>query len=247
MSDNLADINKEKYSKDGAFEYQNDKWHKIRIEKSLEIIKNYKKEKHGTLKALDIGCGDGGIAERIQNLGINMYGIDVSHEQLKNAEKRGVHTQEGDIQKTLPYNDNSFDIVFAGEVIEHIADPRNFVTEINRILKTGGLFVVTTPNLAGFDNRIRLLFGKIPRCIEPLSSHHYQHVRPFTFSSLEDFLNKGGFAVDSFASNRVKVLSFDFLKIDSYVLAEYLPSIGATLIVGAIKNSDVGGIELNKS
>lgn len=242
MSQNISQINSDKYNQIGAFDYLDKKWHQVRIDKSLKIIQEYKEKQDYSLKTLDIGCGNGKVSEKIKDLGIETYGFDISEEALRKAETRGIKTQVGDIHMALPYQDSFFDIVFAGEVIEHIADPRSFVIEINRILKNGGLFVLTTPNLAGLDNRIKMLFGKIPRCIDPLSSHHYQHVRPFTFSSLKEFLERGGFSISSFTSNRIK-----FVFIDSYVLADYFPDLGATLIVAASKDTKVASIPLNES
>ncbi len=241
MSSNISDINDNKYSQEGAFDYLDDKWHQVRISKSLEIISTYKNKLGNSLKALDIGCGDGKISEKIKDLGIEVYGLDVSEQALKKAEMRGIKTQVGDVHEQFPYPDSFFDIIFAGEVIEHIADPRKFVTEANRILRAGGLFVITTPNLAGLESRVKMLFGKIPRCIEPLSSHHYQHVRPFTFSSLKEFLERGGFSVNSLSSNRIKTGSADF-----YTLADWFPSLGSTIIVEAVKKDRVTDIELNK-
>ncbi len=91
-----------------------------------------------------------------------------------------------------------------------------------------------------------MLFGIIPRCIEPLSSHHYLHVRPFTYSSLAEFLNRGGFTVTDFRSNRIKLSPFQGLKLDVYWLADLLPSIGQTLIVTARKDRGVKAIALDK-
>ena len=238
----MKSINETKYNKYNAFAYLNKKWHQVRIQKILRLIQQYKNSKEGAFKALDIGCGNGKVTEKIKDLGIEGYGIDISSELLKKAEARGIKTEIGDAHKSLPYKCGYFDIVFAGEVIEHIMDPRQFVIEVNRILKPGGLFILTTPNLAGFDNRIRLLFGRVPRCIEPLSGNHYQHVRPFTYRSLKEFLERGGFIVNSLLSNRIK-LGFG----NSYKLADLFPSLGATLIVEAIKKSDVKTIKLNES
>lgn len=242
MSENISSINRDKYNKEDAFNYLDDRWHRVRVEKSLNLIKRYRDKNGGYLKALDVGCGDGDIGSKIKKLGIETWGIDVAENSLVKSQEKGLHIVNGDIQKRLPFEDASLDVVFAGEVIEHIADPRYFVTEVNRVLKLGGMFVLTTPNLAGLDNRFKLLVGKIPRCIEPLSSHHYQHVRPFTLSSLREFLKRGGFTPTDLKSNRIKVTSF----LQSYVLANLFPSLGASLIIGANKTETVKKIQLNR-
>ncbi len=241
MVNHIAKINNAKYSQEGAFDYLSGKWHKIRIQKSLEMIHQYAQGKT-SLRALDIGCGDGAVAKYIKDLGCEVHGMDISSLALNQAETKGIYTKIGNVQEKLPYDQNYFDVVFAGEVIEHIADPRYFICEVNRIIKKDGLFVVTTPNLAGLDNRFKLLFGKIPRCIDPLSSHHYQHVRPFTFESLKQMVENGGFTIRHFTTNRIKTGIFG----DWYFLNDLLPSIGATLIIGCVKKEVVSDIELNE-
>ncbi len=147
--------NQSEYDQRDRFSYLNERHHRVRVQKSIDLIQQYRNSKIGKLAGLDLGCGDGAVAQQILGLGIQMHGIDIASEQLKLAAKRGIQIKEGDFQKELPYKDESYDVVFAGEVIEHIVDPRLFVTEVNRILKPGGLFVVSSPNLAGFDNRIK--------------------------------------------------------------------------------------------
>ena len=65
----------------------------------------------------------------------------------------------------LPFEDGTFDAVFAGEIIEHLVDTGAFVAELRRVLAPGGIAVITTPNLAS-NNRARLLLGRYPRWAE---------------------------------------------------------------------------------
>jgi SAM-dependent methyltransferase len=66
-------------------------------------------------------------------------------------------------QSKLPFPDDYCDLVLAGEVIEHLHNPDNFVRECNRVLKPGGDLILSTPNLASWFNRTMLLFGYFPR------------------------------------------------------------------------------------
>jgi 2-polyprenyl-3-methyl-5-hydroxy-6-metoxy-1,4-benzoquinol methylase len=61
-----------------------------------------------------------------------------------------------------PFGPDSFDAIFAGEVIEHLNNPDHFLEETHRILRRKGLLVITTPNLASWYNRIALLLGFEP-------------------------------------------------------------------------------------
>ncbi len=102
----------------------------------------------------------------------------------------------------IPFENNYFDAIFAGEIIEHLFDPDHFLAEVSRILKKEGIFVLSTPNLAAIHNRIGLLFGfqpfpigvsarmNIGRVYEPDSEHaqSLDHIRVLTLRSLKELL-----------------------------------------------------------
>jgi len=67
----------------------------------------------------------------------------------------------GDAHK-IPLKTGSVDFVFAGEIIEHLYNPQIFVSEVSRVLKPNGMFLVTTPNMVALPNRLLILFGYSP-------------------------------------------------------------------------------------
>ncbi|HDK41451.1 MAG TPA: methyltransferase domain-containing protein, partial [Nitrospirae bacterium] len=74
--------------------------------------------------------------------------------------------------------------VVAAEIIEHLIFPEQFVTEILRILKPGGTFCGSTPNVTRLKNRLRFLFGKTPFFDDTA------HLRYFSYNALEELLKK---------------------------------------------------------
>lgn len=98
---------------------------------------------------LDIACGTGYGTQMLADVAKKVYGIDVSKEAVEYANKNYPHKnviyKQGDARK-IPLDDKSVDVVVSLETIEHIPEPEEFVKEVKRILKKGGLFIVSTPN-----------------------------------------------------------------------------------------------------
>jgi 2-polyprenyl-3-methyl-5-hydroxy-6-metoxy-1,4-benzoquinol methylase len=98
---------------------------------------------------LDIGCGTGELLSAFLKLGLNVWGVDKSLYALKIAGKKvnKSNLKRVDVLKEkLPFSDNSFDIVCALDLVEHLLNEDNFFREVSRILKKGGVLFLTTPN-----------------------------------------------------------------------------------------------------
>jgi len=98
-------------------------------------------------RVLDVGCGEGCFAAVLADAGAQVVAIDVAEEPLRRA-----RAWRADLDLRLvepggpwPLQDASFDVVWAGEVIEHVADTAAWLSEVRRVLRSGGSLLLSTP------------------------------------------------------------------------------------------------------
>jgi 2-polyprenyl-6-hydroxyphenyl methylase / 3-demethylubiquinone-9 3-methyltransferase len=92
---------------------------------------------------VDAGCGGGLLAPHLVAKGYHHVGVDLTRSALRQAAEHGVTVTAGDVV-ALPLADESADVVCAGEILEHVADPAAVVAEACRVLRPGGTLVVDT-------------------------------------------------------------------------------------------------------
>lgn len=151
---------------------------------------------------LDLGVG---TAADLRNIDDNLerdlalFGVDSYKSKVAVARKYNIAIAKLNIeQHALPYNDEYFDVVIANQVLEHTKEIFFIFSEVSRVLKKGGIFIIGVPNLASLHNRIALLLGLQPPSIEPLGPH----VRGFTRSAMCTFAECDGFfLVEDFAGS----------------------------------------------
>ena len=144
-------------------------------------------------RLLDVGCSDGAFCGPLVREGWECHGIELDEKYAAMARRKGVKAKAQDITKGFGYPAGYFDYVFAGEIIEHLMDTDFFLRECNRVLKKGGLLIITTPNFVYLRHRIELLFGTYPVCMWP---RFEQHIRMFTHKKMKEALEASGFEVE---------------------------------------------------
>lgn len=97
-------------------------------------------------KVLDLGCGTGVILKEISSINsdVELFGLDLSENMIAKATQRlgtTANLSVGDAEN-LPYADNTFDLVCCVESFHHYPNPKKALSEINRVLKNGGLFLL---------------------------------------------------------------------------------------------------------
>ncbi len=126
------------------------------------------------LRLLDVGCHDGAftqrLAERIGTSAGRVSGIEIVEEWRTQAQARGFDVRAGDIEERWPFDDGSFDVVHANQVIEHVKRLDHFVGEVRRVLAPGGRAVICTENLASWHNIAALMLGLVPFSLTNISS-----------------------------------------------------------------------------
>ena len=204
-----------------------------RYRKAFKIIKRFAlSHPQEKLDILEIACCGGEFLELLKKQGHNVSGIEIAKQAAQRAKDKGINVKMHDVNKKLPYKDNSFDVIFSGELIEHTFDDLEFLRECKRILKPKGLIIITTPNLISLKNRILMLIGKNPRFA--IADYHY-HV--YTLNLIKQLFQKaqlrkikvmGNYII--YSKNREKILGSLF-----ETLAEDLPGLAEHFIVLARK------------
>lgn len=105
---------------------------------------------------LDVGCGPGYFLSVLQESypQFHLVGIDIEHDLLEAAKERTkqIPLFQSSAQD-LPFAENSFDLLFCNQVVEHLPEPIHFFQEAQRVLRPQGLLMFSTPNLAGLAAR----------------------------------------------------------------------------------------------
>jgi 2-polyprenyl-3-methyl-5-hydroxy-6-metoxy-1,4-benzoquinol methylase len=209
-----------------------------RMKKVVEIFNNLP----GSGSFLDIGAAQGDLLLYMQNLGWRVSGIDLNEENVRICKSNGLEVDLCDLSITsIPHTDRSVDLIFAGEIIEHLVDTDKFIIDIFRCLRPGGQLVLTTPNLASLENRARILFGIYPEWVDFCTSEGCGHVRAYTKKVLKRQLEKHGFIVEKVLGDFIPIapvtmvndIKLPFLGIGGY----YFPTLSQCLIVQASKPS----------
>jgi ubiquinone/menaquinone biosynthesis C-methylase UbiE len=144
------------------------------------------------LHVLDIGCGEGYFAAALSRSGAEVVAVDVAEEPLARARARHPDLDLRLVapEAPLPLEDSSFDVVWAGETIEHIVDTAQWLSELRRVLRSGGLFLLSTPDL-GPLSRLRLALSS--RAFQARFDPCSDHLRFYTRRVLVDLLADFGF------------------------------------------------------
>jgi 2-polyprenyl-3-methyl-5-hydroxy-6-metoxy-1,4-benzoquinol methylase len=175
---------------------------------TLQITSNQPK-----LKVLDIGSYHPSLVfEKFTNL-INpsIHAVDVKTQVVKLCTHQGITAKQANAEKKLPFPPNRFDIVTANQIIEHILNIDQFMSEIRRVLKPGGKLVLSTENLSAWHNIFALIMGwqafsqhisSVKNIGNPFRIHSQNtnldlngmHIKIFTLRGLTDLLTLYGFS-----------------------------------------------------
>jgi SAM-dependent methyltransferase len=134
---------------------------------------------------LDVGASAGNFVAIAREFGWKAFGIEPSSGGVRLARERGLIFPIG-VAETLPFADNTFDIVHAHHVFEHLANPLTAVREAHRVLKSGGLIFIEVPNQ--LDNIMfhrDVWLGRLPQRQRTIRSiHHLWFFSPKTLRTM---------------------------------------------------------------
>ncbi len=139
-----------------------------------------------------MGCGEGHFAAELARAGAEVVGIDVAAEPLRRARERHpeLDLRQMAAEGAWPLEDASFDAVWAGEVIEHVADTAGWLSEARRVLRSGGSLLLSTPD----HGRLRMLrWALAPRAFEAHFDPRADHLRFYRSRTLTELLEDFGF------------------------------------------------------
>lgn len=146
----------------------------------------------GSARVLDLGCGVGHLLKSLKARAASAtaIGIDFSNYALEQARE---HAQVilGDIEQRLPFKNETFDVVFAKDVVEHVARYTALLLETKRVLKSGGDLVIVTPNFMAVKNLLHLMFAyRHPHYFDPTHRWFFSYINTERLSSGYDVVCK---------------------------------------------------------
>jgi 2-polyprenyl-3-methyl-5-hydroxy-6-metoxy-1,4-benzoquinol methylase len=194
--------------------------------------------------AQSVGLARAGYRVTAVDLGVAEWSDDAAGTMATTLAQEGVELVEWDLERVpYPLPDASFDVAVMTEVLEHLREyPARSLAEIHRILRPGGLLVLTTPNAAYLKNRLRLALGR--SVYTPLGDWlhglpHARHAREYTASELLTLVRHTGFepALTTgrhfYRSGGSRSARDRLAKAAIDRLARRVPSLGPALVVAA--------------
>jgi methionine biosynthesis protein MetW len=154
---------------------------------------------------LDVGCGSGLLLGKLARRAGHLAGVELSATAAAAAAEVAHEIVNAPIDADLPFTPGTFDVVVCADILEHLPDPVTALAGIARYCRPGGAVVISVPNVANWESRLRLLRG-IWR-YEQIGLFDAGHLRFFTRATLLAMIGASGLHVESCVSARVPRLT----------------------------------------
>ncbi len=144
-------------------------------------------------RILEIGCATGYLTKEFRNRGCSVVAIERHQESAEKAQQFAERVIIADLNDTATWgelNNEQFDIVVAGDVLEHLNDPLAVLRRATQHLVPTGTVVISLPNIAHADVRLALLAGRFD--YGPFGLLDSTHLRFFTMESVKELLREAG-------------------------------------------------------
>jgi 2-polyprenyl-3-methyl-5-hydroxy-6-metoxy-1,4-benzoquinol methylase len=161
----------------------------------IRLLVDARKMVHEPERVLDLGCGRARLGLEIERLGYVVTGIESSPIACATARTRIGEVLELDLLDTAMVSaalrGRQFEWLLAADVLEHSPDPWATLAFYRDFLKPNGRLIMSLPNVAVWDNRLRMLFGRFS--YQDSGVMDRTHLRFFTFRSARELVNAAGF------------------------------------------------------
>lgn len=150
-------------------------------------------------KILDVGAATGQLGKALKDKGNSVVGIEISSTSARQARLVLDDVIVGDIEEIeIPYGDGYFDVIICADVLEHLFDPVKALAKLKRVLKADGELIAVLPNVAYWQIRLGLLFGRFEYRESGILDEG--HIRFYNYRSSRELLEKAGFGIAKVAS-----------------------------------------------
>jgi len=213
---------------DPAAVHENERLHQMILAQAPKEIR----------RVLDVGCGSAWVATHFASQGAEVYSMDISTVNPQRAVAKypfqGHYGVVADVFH-LPFQENTFDLIVASEIIEHVDDPALFLEKLLPALAPGGVLVVTTPHAE------KLAYSLCIHCNQP--TPHHAHLHSFTAKSIRELLPvplRGGARTSTFMNKVLlharthivlKHLPFSFWRVVDRVANVFIPKTARLMLV----------------
>lgn len=207
----------------------------------LELVRGLIREGKAK-RILDVGCTDGFMSMLFKEMGLYTIGVDASESAVASAKGRCDEAYVANLDgQPLPLPEAAVDLIWAGEIIEHIFSTEHFVRELFRVSSPGGRLIISTPNLASWINRLIFPLGLQPffteTGVEPTNSGNFLrqvsmpagHIRIFTLSALRHLLTGCGWIVEK--AHGASILEKRSVKGLDLALSHAFPALATDMIL----------------
>ena len=174
------------------------------MEIAVKKVKNHFKDNLKDIKVLDMPAGNGWIGEQLSEYGMKVISADINEDKP--------HFSQVDMENPLPFSDEEFDAIICCEGIEHIFSPFELFSEFSRTLKTGGILIITTPNIQNLYTRWQFLCSGYLFQFEPFNQIPLKdnlvgdkgHISHVSYGQLRYYTNHFGMKVEPPTGGRMK-------------------------------------------
>jgi SAM-dependent methyltransferase len=144
-------------------------------------------------KVLDLGCANGFLGTQIKKRNNEVYGVEVNAAAAARAKTAGLFVRQADLNEGIPFENRSFDVVFGAHIFEYVYDSRKLIEECARVLRPGGIMLLTVHNLNSLQNRLRVLSGGYLNALGAYPEDHGGgRVRLWNVDKVRELLAIGG-------------------------------------------------------